>query len=79
MIPSILVSIFLLYHLLITPALRKAINNHVIILLLSFGLIEMLTDVIWLIYYYQNGIVLSSTPAFCVTWVFALGTLLITI
>ncbi len=79
MIPSILVSIFLLYHLLITPALRKAINNHVIILLLSFGLIEMLTDVVWLIYYYQNGIVLSSTPAFCVTWVFALGTLLITI
>lgn len=70
LVPSIIVSIFNLYHLLSSRALRTAINNHAIILLLWFGLILELTDVTWLIYFYFNNIVLSQTPAFCLAWVF---------
>ena len=68
LIPSVVVAIFTLYHLIINRTLRYALNNHVIILLLSLGLIVSLTDVVWLIYYFRVGIVLSSTPAFCLTW-----------
>ena len=41
-----------------------------IILLLICGLIEELTDMLWTIYFTCAGTVLSSTPAFCSTWVF---------
>ncbi|CAF1063595.1 unnamed protein product [Adineta steineri] len=70
LIPSILVSIFNLYHLLSDRALRKALNNHVIILLLCFGLIAEVTINVWYIYILQNGVVPSQTPAFC--YVYAL-------
>jgi len=69
LIPSIFVTIFVLYHLLISRALRKALNNHVIILLVSCGLIEELTDVSWYIHFYRTGTVLSSTSGFCYSWV----------
>jgi hypothetical protein len=70
LIPSVIVSIFNLYHLLSKRALRTAINNHVIILLLLCGLIETFTDIIWQIYFYRNGVPVSSTPSFCLTWVY---------
>jgi hypothetical protein len=69
-IPSIIVAIFNLYHLLMNRALRTALNNHVIILLLCCGLIESVTDIPWDIYYYRNGVALVSTPAFCRAWVY---------
>jgi hypothetical protein len=69
-IPSVLVTIFNLYHLLSSRALHTAPNNHVIILLLSCGLIQTLTSIVWYIHYYRTGTVLSSTPTFCGTWVF---------
>ena len=69
LIPSVLASIFNLYHFLKSRALRKALNNHVIILLLCCGLAEQFTDFIWYIHFYRTGTVLASTPAFCLTWV----------
>ncbi|CAF0803402.1 unnamed protein product [Adineta steineri] len=70
MIPSALVAIFNLYHLLKDRALRKALNNHVIILLLCFGLITQFTICVWYMYFIQNGVIPSQTPAFC--YVYAL-------
>ena len=79
LIPSILVAILVLYHSLNSRVLRTALNNHVIILLLSCGLIENLTDIIWCIDYYWTGFALSPTPAFCVTWIFMSSTLYVAV
>ena len=70
LIPSILCSIFVLYHLLTQRALRTAINNHVVILMISFGLIYEVTDIVWYIHFFRTGTPLSATPAFCRIWVF---------
>ncbi len=77
LIPSVLVTIFDLYHLLTNRALRTALNNHVIILLISCGLIETLTDFVLCIYYYFNATALSSTLTFCIAWTFIGSTFLI--
>ncbi len=42
---SILCSLFVLYDLLFDRTLRKALNNHVIIVLLIMGLIYELTTI----------------------------------
>ena len=68
--PSLIVTLFNLYHLLKNRALRAALNNHVIILLLICGLIEELTDIPWYIHQYRTDFALSSTPAFCYTWAY---------
>jgi len=70
LIPSIMVSIFDLYHFLSSRATRRALQNHVIILFLSFGLIETLTDIVWHIHFYRTDTALSSTHAFCLIWVY---------
>ncbi|CAF4094466.1 unnamed protein product [Adineta steineri] len=69
-IPSILVGIFALYHLLIDRGLRNALNNHVIIAMVFVGLILQCIDVSGLAYYFRTGTVLVSTRAFCVAWTF---------
>jgi hypothetical protein len=79
LIPSVIVAIFNLYHLLINRALRTALNNHAIILLLCCGLVESLTDIPWQIYVYRNGVVLVSTPAFCTAWAFLSSSMYISI
>jgi hypothetical protein len=63
-IPSIICSIFVLYHLLFDRTLRHALNNHVIIILL---IIE-LTDVPWTLHYYLYNTNMIETPAFCIIW-----------
>jgi hypothetical protein len=72
-IPSILCSTFLLYHLLTQRALRTAVNNHVVILMVSFGLLYELTDIVWYIHFYRTGNPVLETPAFCRVWVFIDG------
>lgn len=62
--------IFDLYDFLSIRTLRIALNNHVILLLLSCRIIEELTDTLWFIVYYLSGTALLSTPTFCLTWVF---------
>ena len=79
LIPSILCSIFVLYHLLAQRALRKAVNNHVVILILAFGLFYEVTDITWLIHFYRTGTALSPTPVFCRVWVFIDASVYITV
>jgi hypothetical protein len=69
LIPSIICSFFLLYHLLINSALRTALNNHVVILIIFLGLLYEVTDIVWLIYYYHTNTALILKPAFCYAWV----------
>ncbi len=71
LIPSVIVAIFGLYHLLMDRALRRALNNHVLILLLSWGLIICFTDIVPYIYYFRNGTSMLQTPAFCTAWTMA--------
>ena len=70
LVPSALCSIFVLYHLLMQRALRMAANNHVVILMVSFGLIYEVTDMAWYIHFFRTGTPLSATPTFCRIWVF---------
>ena len=70
LIPSILCTIFNLYYFLVDRTLRKALNNHVIIVVLFDALLAGVTDITWLIDYYRTGSPLSSTPAFCLTWAY---------
>jgi hypothetical protein len=70
LIPSLVCSVFVLYHLLTDRALRRALNNHVIIVIISLGLFFQLTNVVWLIHYYRVRNALIQTTAFCLTWVF---------
>ena len=73
LVPSIICSIFLLYHLLSRRALRNAVNNHVIILMIFFGLLYELTDFIWYIHFYHTGTLVSATATFCRLWAFIDG------
>ncbi|UJR17620.1 hypothetical protein I4U23_004516 [Adineta vaga] len=70
LIPSVLCSIFCLYHFIINRTLRHALNNHVIILILAFGIFLNLTDLLWFIDFYRTGYVLSVTKVFCYTWTY---------
>ncbi|CAF0715633.1 unnamed protein product [Adineta steineri] len=69
-IPSILCSIFSLYYFLVDRTLCKALNNHVVIIILFLSLIFDITDVIWLLEYFRTGVSPISTYAFCLVWVY---------
>ncbi|CAF1220603.1 unnamed protein product [Adineta steineri] len=49
-------------------ALRKALNNHVIIAIVFVGFILQFIDVTALTYYFRTGTALVSTRAFCSAW-----------
>ncbi len=70
LIPSFLCSLFVLYHLLFDRALRNALNNHVIIILLFICLIAEVTFYPWMFYFYQHKDVWERSPMFCVIWGF---------
>ncbi|CAF3703477.1 unnamed protein product [Adineta steineri] len=70
LIPSIIFCIFCLYYFLTDSRFRKALYNHVFVVILFFTLFYELTDIIWFIYYSHTGIVLSSTPMFCLIWIY---------
>ena len=55
-IPSTLCGIFNLYYFLVKRALRQALSNHVIIIVLFLGLFYNLTDILWLIHHYRTGL-----------------------
>ncbi|CAF1086174.1 unnamed protein product [Adineta steineri] len=68
LIPSVLVSIFNLYHVFSSRALLKALNNHVVVLLLCFGLVYELTlDILYTVID-QTLVAPIQTPAFCYAW-----------
>ncbi|CAF1623717.1 unnamed protein product [Rotaria magnacalcarata] len=69
-IPSIFCSSFTLYHLLSTRRLRRALNNHVIAILLVICLISQVTFYPWILYYYHHQGVWGRSRIFCVIWGF---------
>ncbi len=69
-IPSVICSIFVLYHLLFNRILRTALHNHIIIILLGINLIIELTNIPWILHYYRLGHVVQATRGFCMIWIF---------
>jgi hypothetical protein len=70
-IPSIICTIFLLYHLILDRTLRNALHNHVIILLLILGLTTQLIDIpFYLAFIANSGMVKPTSPATCLAWWF---------
>ncbi|CAF3730329.1 unnamed protein product [Rotaria sp. Silwood1] len=68
-IPSIACTFFLLFHLILNRTLRHEINNHIIIILLIFGLAGQLIDIpLYLTFITHAGIVFPSTSATCLIW-----------
>jgi hypothetical protein len=70
LIPSIVCSLLVLYCLLFDRALRRIFHHHVIILLLSIGLISQVTNYPWMFYFYQYVGVWRRSPVFCAIWGF---------
>lgn len=79
LIPSLIFTVFILYHFLKSRTLRTALKNHAIILMLLFGLVLELTDTVWFIQFYRTGIALSSTHEFCLAWAFIDSSLFISV
>jgi hypothetical protein len=67
-IPSIVCSLFVLYHLLFNRTSRYALHNHTIILLLTIALIFQLTDIPFYLDFIRRGIVWPQNPARCLIW-----------
>ncbi|CAF3863444.1 unnamed protein product [Rotaria sp. Silwood1] len=70
LIPSIICSLFVLYHLLFDRTLRHGLHNHVIIIVLIIGLICDVTLYPWMLYYYRYDGKWNRSPIFCIIWVF---------
>ncbi|CAF1357163.1 unnamed protein product [Adineta ricciae] len=70
LVPSILCSIFNLYHFLFNRTLRQSLHNHVVTILLFIGLIYMLTAIIWFTHLYRTGVALVPTHMFCLIWTY---------
>jgi hypothetical protein len=70
LIPSIICSLFALYHLLFDRTLRQALNNHIFVLILIVGLICEVTDYPWLLYYYRHDGIWDRSLIFCQIWGF---------
>ena len=70
LIPSGLCTIFLLYHFLFDRNLRRALNNHIIILLLIICLINQVTFYPWMLYYNQSKSNWKRSYTFCVILAF---------
>jgi len=67
-IPSIICSLFIFYHLLFDQTLRRALNNHTISVLLILALIFQLIDILWYLDFIRRGIVWPQTSARCLVW-----------
>jgi hypothetical protein len=70
LIPSILCSLFVLYHFLFDRTLRQALNNHVIIVLLFLGLISEVTNYPWMLHFFRNEGTWDRSFIFCEIWSF---------
>ncbi|CAF1076200.1 unnamed protein product [Adineta steineri] len=69
--PSIICSFILLIYFFKNQTARQTLNNHVIIILIIFGLgVELIDVPSHLAYIINSGIVKPSTPATCLIWWF---------
>lgn len=70
LIPSILCTLLLLYFLLFDRDLRRALNNHIIIILLCTGLSCQLTIFPWMLHYFLQTDIWNRSSIFCDIWGF---------
>ncbi len=70
LVPSILCTLFVLYHLLFDRTLRRSLNNHVIIVLVFTVLFCELTNYPWMLYYYYHVNTWQRSFSFCLIWGF---------
>ena len=70
LVPSTIVSLFVLYHLFSKRTLRTALSNHVIMLLLCIGLLCQVTDYPWTLFYYRAENASNRSLTFCLISVF---------
>lgn len=68
LLPSIICTLFVLYYLLFDRTLRRALNNHVIILLLLTVLFCEVTMYPWMLYYYYHTDTWQRSFIFCSIW-----------
>ncbi|CAF3405794.1 unnamed protein product, partial [Rotaria socialis] len=69
-ISSLICTFLDLYYLLVDRKLRRALNNHVIIVLLIVGCIDELTNITWTLYNDHNGTPLIKSYTFYSFWAF---------
>jgi hypothetical protein len=65
---SIICCLFVVFHLLSDQTLRRALHNHVIIVVLILSLFCEWTDIPWLLIFYRWGVVWQRTLTFCLVW-----------
>lgn len=70
-IPSLTCSFYLLYYLITDRNLRKALNNHAIVVLLFLGLFSQLIDIPFYLNYLRIGYVWPQINFSCILWWFA--------
>ncbi|CAF1155717.1 unnamed protein product [Adineta steineri] len=68
LIVSLVLSLFIFYHILITPATRK-LNCHIIIILLCLNFLQTSTDLPILISIFHTGYLRPASSVFCTFWV----------
>ncbi|CAF3429255.1 unnamed protein product [Rotaria socialis] len=78
-IPSVICSIFILYHFLVCRSLRRALYNHVFIAIVLINLIVELIDIPWTLKFYQSNTVWSVAHSLCIDWVYVNEGLYITL
>ena len=64
-IPSLMCSLFTLYHLLFDRTLRTTLSNHIIIVILLIALFNQVTVYPWMINYYNLGGYWERSTIFC--------------
>lgn len=69
-LPGLICTLFLLFHLLMDRALRSALHNHVVVLLLFAALITQLIDIPAYLVFIIHGRVWPPHPLFCQLWWF---------
>ncbi|CAF1570332.1 unnamed protein product [Adineta steineri] len=67
-VPSMIFALFALYHLLRERALRQALHNHIIIILLIINLFYQMTDMCLFIHYFRSYQSFMPTPIFRLIW-----------
>lgn len=66
---SILCTLFVLYHFLSDRILRRALHNHILIVLLIIGLFYELTNIPWILHHNRTGVPMIASPIFYIIWV----------
>lgn len=70
LVPSIICAVLVLYYILSCRVFLRALNNHVLILLLIISLICQLTIYPWMLYFYYRQTPWPRSLSFCKIWGF---------